>query len=138
MRMSLAPYVSAAALVLCSLLVLNWVHSYDRCEYSNRYDGGVITVVGSNKGTLYFVQMDAGAFPNREWKHNCSKVNDRQAIEYQFEWNLQKRKLVVPYRLVVPVFALIGVAPWIRSKRSLIDAALIALPHVAGIIARLH
>ena len=138
MRMAFGHYISAAALVLCSLLVLLWVRSYDRCEYSNRFDGGVTTVVGSNKGTMYFFQIDTPCiFPNQS-KQYCSKVADRQGNEFALEWTLQRKRLVVPYRMAVPLVVLIGVAPWIRSKRSLVDVVLIAAPHIPGIIARLH
>ena len=139
--MSLGPYVSAAALVLGSFLVLMWSRSYDRSELFHRMDRGDITSLGSNKGTIYFFRgRTNGAFgpTEQDWKHTCSKVNDRSGPEYQFVCNQQRIYIKSPYRTVVPLVALIGVAPWIRSKRSLIDAALIALPHVAGIIARLH
>src|SRR5690349_793224 len=100
MRIALGPYISAASLMLCSLLSLNWVWSYDWCEFSNRFDGGIITVFGSNKGTMYFVQMKTRGLGNQEWKHHRSKVNDRQGSDYQLEWTLQKREVTVPYRVV--------------------------------------
>jgi hypothetical protein len=139
--MSLAPYISTAALVLCSLLVLNWVHSYDNREYSNRVDGGVLTYVGSNQGVMYFVHQETAPFwrtSDHEWQHHSSEAKPRRGGEYAFEWNLQKKVVIVPYRVVVPLVALIGIAPWIRSKLALVEAVLIATPHIPAIIARLH
>jgi hypothetical protein len=141
MRMSLAPYVSIAALGLCSLLVLNWRHSYDYGENSSRVDGGVITSVSSHQGVLQFVQMETAPFwrsPDHEWQHHSYKAKPRRGGEYFFEWDLRKKVVIVPYRAVVPLVALIGIAPWIRSKRTLVEAVLIATPHIPAIIARLH
>jgi hypothetical protein len=133
MRMALGPYISAASLMLCSLLALNWTRSYNSCEFSNRFDEGVVTVFGSNKGTMYFIQEKTAGRGHQEWKHHSTKPYDRKGNDYDLEWTLQKKKIVLPYRIVVPLVALIGVAPWV-GKRSLNEAAILAIPHIPGII----
>jgi hypothetical protein len=133
--------MSIAALALCWLLVLNWRHSYENPEFSNRVDGGVLTAVGSNQGVMYFDQTETAPFwrtSDHEWQHYSSKAKPRRGGDYYFKWNWQQKVVVFPYRVVVPLVALIGLAPWIRSKCSLVEAVLIALPHIPAIIARLQ
>jgi hypothetical protein len=138
MRLALAPYISAVSLTVCSLLVLMWVRSDGRCEGINHTGQGGILVIGSTNGVVFLYWRKINNQFDNGWNYADMKVPTFAGREYQFEWTPQKMWLRVPHRALVSLFAVVGIAPWIRSKRSLVEALLVAAPHVPGIISSWH
>jgi hypothetical protein len=77
MRMSLGPYISAAALALCSFFVLMWVRSYDMREFVSCMDRGNVTVLSSNKGAISLLcrRFDRSAAFSGNGPHRKQLIN---------------------------------------------------------------
>jgi hypothetical protein len=117
---------SVACGILCVLLIVLWVRSYQACEIVFKLDASNrVTTFGSNSGTIYFVSMDQptmgryGPQPTPDgWKLASAEATEVPRI-IEWEFSSGKDFVRVPHWLLVVSCLAIGFVPWIRRRYSL-------------------
>ena len=126
--------------IVCLLLIVLWARSFWTTDYMDTYDSSnVQTTFGSNKGTLFFNQVDWTFDPGIQVPHGWTHMTRPAKESGGKRWLGWSRtgvsiQVAVSHWSAILIFAALAAVPWL-SWRFKLSTLLIAMTVIAALVA---